>query len=252
MIWETSETAPERILLMGPAGSGKSNAVMDIAEMVKGTVHVLDTELDVYQRLNKTRQIDMDIVGVLPDDWLTMAETVKGWSKTVGKGDWVVCDSMTPTWDAVANWFAEDVLGSSLADLALATRKEQTGGEKNLKLLDGWRDYQVINKLYGSFYNDFLKCTSRGAHVLWTSEVKTIPDEAPRETRALFGKMGMMPKGQGRMSHIPHTIIAMRRTRACWEMETVKDQERGEVDGEVTNFGKQYLAGVAGWQVSAS
>ena len=186
----SNEKATERLLLMGAAGAGKSRAVLSIAGMVKGKVWVLDTELDTYDRMLKGKEeLDVETFGVLPDDWEGMKAGVKKIAEGVGKGDWVVVDSMTPTWSAVQNWFVERVFGDEMGDYFMRVREEKKEA-KSLAVLEGWVDWSVINAQYAGFVNSMLKCVGKGANLLWTAEVDVLGDADDR----MWGKAGVKPR----------------------------------------------------------
>ena len=213
---------------------------------------VLDTELDTYQRLNEDEGLEnLEITGVLPDDWEVISDTAKNWVGQVEKNDWVVVDSTSPTWNAVQDWFTREIFDAeSMAEYFMEKRKGAAAGARNLGAFDGWVDWQVINAQYTAFMNNLLKCTSRGAHLLLTAEVDKIGDGEDSDLRAMFGKVGVKPRGQKRLPHIPHSTVWMKRLSNGWTMQTVKEQgrHRDEMENvEVVNFAKQYLQGVAGW-----
>ena len=79
-----------------------------------------------------------------------------------------------------------------MSEYFMTVRKETTG--KSLQAFDGWVDWQVINAQYNQFYNDLLKCTSRGAHLVLTAEVDRLGDDESREVRAMFGRIGLKPR----------------------------------------------------------
>ena len=241
----------ERILLMGAAGSGKSNAIISIAKSIDATVHVLDTELDTYERLmwEEEHVGNLDYYGVMTDDWMAMKAWSEGIHKVVDRDDIVVVDSMTPVWSAVQQWFSDEIMGDSLDDLMLEARRELKGG--NVNPFEGWTDWSVINAQYQRFIRNLLRCNAAKAHVIVTAVLDVIQQDESKETRALFGKFGAKPRGQKRLAHFPHDILFMRQTREGWEFDTAKAQgTRAKPDNvKVVDFAKQYLMGVAGWKV---
>lgn len=247
MNWGTTERARERILLYGLPGAGKSEAVLSIARLVPHRrVFVIDTEVDVYDRLLAGTGIENVVnYGVLPDDWESQIETVRQVGQEIGEDDWFVIDSISPTWPAVTSWFVQKVFDRSIEDYFMSAREAATKGNP----LDGWRDYSVINKQYAALYNEVLKASgSKRCHVLWTAEAEEVRDDAPRDKLLLYRGVGYEPRGQKRLGHIPHTILWLRKDRSGWGWQTVKDQGRGDVEGELTDFARQYLGGMAGWR----
>lgn len=128
----------ERILTYGQPGVGKSNAILTVARKCPGnTFHVIDTEIDNYYRLLETDFIDLKNVEVYPiGEWPEIVPTLRKLHKDVARDDWVVIDSMTPTWDWVQQWFIEQVHGEDDDTYFLEVRIQKQ------KLIDNPKEIQ--------------------------------------------------------------------------------------------------------------
>lgn len=252
--------APERVLIYGVGGTGKSTAVVDLAASVKGKVWVVDTER-AFDRMTEGREtelgnldiFDVRFTAMVEDqtNWETMLAKVREIVKTMGRDDWLVIDSITPTWDDVQAWFTEKLWGDDLADYMMAARMQaEERGKKGGSAFEGFTDWPVINKQYNQLYNLILNAPG---HVLLTAETAALVDE-DKDTVVVFGSHGVKPKGQKRLPHIPHTVLLFRRRNGGrWVIDTVKDRNRDQLDGaDNTGFHRTYLQQVAGWKQEAA
>lgn len=251
--------APERILIYGVGGVGKSTAVVDLAANVSGQVYVVDTERAFDRMVEGRGELpnlhvhDVRFSAMVEDttNWEDMLRQVRLIVKDMGRDDWLVIDSVTPTWDDVQAWFTEKLWGDNLADYMMAARLQaEEAGKKGGSAFEGFTDWPVINKQYNQLYNLILNAPG---HVLLTAETAALVDE-DADTTVVFGSHGVKPKGQKRLPHIPHTVLLMRRRHGGkWVIDTVKDRNRDALAGvENDGFHRTYLGGVAGWKQEAA
>lgn len=258
LTYRTPIRARERILGYGPPGVGKSNAILTVARRCPDShFYVVDTEIDNYDRLLDTGFTDLSNVTVeSPMGWEDVMAGVRKFKAEMDVNDWLIVDSMTPTWDLVQEWYIENIFGVSDDLFFTQARAAQQSGDKGKDGdggLDGWRDWGVVNKNYFKIYREL--ATARG-HVYLTAEGDKVQEPKgkiagdDKETRNTFGTHGLKPKGQKRLGFIPHTVLLFSKTRQGeYTYTTVKDRGRTEVDdGEVTDFSKDYLVTVAGWK----
>lgn len=248
MILHPSTPPRERILTMGIAGTGKSNAILTIARRCPNDMfHILDNDFS-YDRLLATDYADLSNVTIYPmDEWADYTPLVKKLSLSMGRDDWLAIDSMTATWDAVQSWFIERVHGQDIDEYFLAVRMAKGKGDKALEALSGWMDWPVINKSYFRLYTALLNVPG---HTYITSEVQALTKEDTAETRVTFGNVGVKPKGQKRLLHMPHTALLFTKTRQGeYRMTTIKDRGRVELDAApLVDFSKDYLMRVGKWR----
>lgn len=252
----------ERILAMGGPGTGKSRAVLSIAKRINGTMHVIDND-NAYDRM-LDYQNDLTNVEVYPaQDWDTTVIAAKNIIASIERDDWLVVDILSPTWQMVQDWFSENVYGDDLASYMLRARQAvETHNEKvrennekgkdkqketrNLQPFDGFMDWSVINPQYKKF---MAMLRNAPAHVFCTAEVDPVNKQDAVDVQDLY-PMGVKPRGQKRLGHDFATILLMtKRGQGRWEMTTIKDRERRELEHEaVGDFSMNYLVRVAGWR----
>lgn len=245
---------PERILVMGVQGVGKSRGLLSVARrMPDAQFHVLDNDF-AYRRLLATEFEDVDRVGNVEvhfvDEWDDYLPLIKKLNGTLGPNDWLAVDSMTPTWDAVQGWYTEKIYGKDIDEWFLAVRKlreQNQSDKKNAAMLPGV-DWQVINKVYFKLYSTILQCPG---NVWLTAELQKVDDEHDgKEIKGLYGAYGVRPKGQKRLGHIVQTVLLMSKSRVGqYSLTTIKDRGRRELEDQpITDFAKDYLMKVAGWR----
>ena len=98
MILNSPMPVPERILLYGQPGTGKSRAALSVARILgpDQTMHVVDTDYSAsYERLLWTEFTDVaeqgniDVTVVDSDDWVGTITAVKEKAEAAEKGDWL-------------------------------------------------------------------------------------------------------------------------------------------------------------------
>ena len=130
---------PERMLIFGGEGTGKTNLVLQIARRCPDAqFYVIDTDYSAsYERMLITEFTDVAERGNVhvyvtgPDDWEAIMSAAREVRGLAGVGDWIIADSMSPTWDAVQGWFTEKVHGDTIEDYLLELRiKKQRAADK--------------------------------------------------------------------------------------------------------------------------
>lgn len=256
-------STPERILVFGSEGVGKSAKLLDVARRCPdATFHVIDNDYSQScLRLLETSYSDLGNVVPYrcdPDDWEQMIARVVELKDVVGVNDWMAVDSMTPTWSAVQGWFIEKVHGVGVENYFLdvrirkeaqreAARSSNDRESKSLGVLEGWMDWPVINKEYfRKLYNGILNIQG---HVWLTAEGATLSKEDDDDVKARFQGLGQKPSGQKRLGFVPSTVLVLKKGRVgAYTMTTVKDRGREEVeDREVGDFAVDYMKKIAGW-----
>lgn len=249
--YEPKLRSRERTLVYGPAGSGKSQACYDAAKLVNGRVWVIDNDYS-WERMMEVDpdggSIDMQLDEVYHDDWPGLMRATEDAVKEASREDMLVVDSMTPTWQAVQEHFTDEVFGQDIDAYFLEVRKQQGGG-KNLEAFDGWKDWQVINRMYSRLYRNIARFPG---HVMLTAEMDALSGGEESDVKGLFGPYRTKPRGQKRLAHTVNTVVMVTKSRAQeFNMTVVKDRGREKqeaiVNEEFADFGKDFLIGVAGW-----
>lgn len=255
---------PERILTFGTMGSGKSQGMAKIAcYMPPGIhVHVLDNDGswprilagDEFRHLTNVTVHQLDAT-----DFQSHVDIVQSLRPQLSPKDWLVCDLITPTWEAVQSWYTDTVFHQSIDEYFLAVRAQmkttkQGGDDKTLGAFEGFTDWPIVNKVYQRRWMRPL--TSVPCHVYCIAEADKVSEGGrgmtgdSKDTKALFGPYGAKPKGQKVTGHRFATVLLMKKERVGgWTMTTVKDIGRATVENlPVTNFAVDYLLKIAKWK----
>jgi len=251
---------PERFLLYGGGGAGKTEIVLNIAShLVTGKMYVLDGDYsDPYTRALETTYTDcMDIVDhiVMEDDWVPFTQQL---ADMVDNGDpevdWLVIDPCGPiTWDMVQDWYLITVYGEDVA-AHLTTLRQQHAGDNDLKAfhdeLSEHMNWPVIKKEYGRRLWNVLRRWH--GNLIITAEAKKTGSRDEDDEKMLYGPIGYKPAGERRMTHVGATNLFLDHPRqGVWRATTVKDRNRDEMDKVVIDdFGLDYLVEYAGWEMA--
>lgn len=240
----------ERVLVYGPAGAGKSQACYDVAKIVDGRVFVIDNDYSWERMMEVDPQgdsINMELDEVYHDDWSGLIAATERAVNEGGRDDLLVVDSMTPTWQAVQEHFTDEIFGKDIDAYFLEIRKQASG--KSLEAFDGWKDWQVINKMYSRLYRNIARFPG---HVMLTAEMDNLTGSEEGDVKGVFGPYRTKPRGQKRLAHTVNTVVMVTKSRAQdFAMTVVKDRGREKeeaiVNEEFTDFGADFMVGVAGW-----
>jgi len=250
MVLRPTREARERILLMGPWGSGKSYASFKIADALErgggpGHVYIVDTDFGAQVMLDSEfPHLKERVTVYLVDEWTEYMAALERINKTMTPDDWMVIDMVGPSWDLVQDYFIAKIFSKGTDEFFLEARKANSKGGA----LDGYKDWGVINKIYRSSTKHIL--SARG-HVLATSKVEAINrDSDDKEIRMTFGAWGVKPVGQKHTAHLFHTILLTGVLKPGeWTLTTVKDRGRKPLERQpVRDFVMSYLIARAGWR----
>lgn len=239
---------PERILLYGQPGTGKSRAALSIATVIgEATLFVVDTDYSAsYGRLMGTdfpNVSNVDVQVVDGDNWFQIIGAVRSAVERAESGDWVVLDSISPSWQAIQTHYIVRRHGEEFLDVFALS-----GQDAKRQTSDADMNWQAINAEYNKLYKALFLSN---AHLLVTAEAD--PVDAKRDdvkVRGLYESVGFKPRGQKTLGHTTHTVLFTGKRRSGeFTITTVKDRGRTEVEQElVSDFAKSYLMKVAGWK----
>lgn len=253
----------ERILVFGRPGAGKSYQFLKIAEFVRpAPCFVLDSD-DSYGRLLETEFRDLDNVTVYPvfeyEEWVSALKEVREEVHRLAEGcdnsarPWVCVDRAEVFWEAAQEHYVERVFGEGMGDYFLKKRIEleqmlkTKGGKDHLMVLEGDKDWQVINRMYKQSWLKLIS-PSFPAHlyvVVAAEKIEKRDEEIVHET---YGWLGARPTGQKALPFQVHTIFFFDRKRDEFRVTTVKDRGRKEFDRQkLVSLPRQYLVAKAGW-----
>lgn len=257
----------ERVLVYGHEGTGKSTDAISIAQACPNiTVWVVDND-NSYDRLIETNSVELPNIYTAgvdfaedndPYSWDGMRKSIAEAQTKMGRDDWLIVDMLSKAWDAVQEWFIEQIFQSDIDDYFLKIRMEKErlkatpkkdGGKdsKALGAFEGWMDWPVINQTYHKgMSTPLLRCPG---HLLCVAEAQKLSEDDDRGIKELYGPLGARPKGQKRSGHIMQTVIMQGRDRGGnFKLTTVKDRGRELWNGEVMeDFSRDYLEATAGW-----
>jgi hypothetical protein len=253
----------ERILEFGGAGLGKSYDFYCIALLSKITksdavFYVVDTDVSAWRMLSDPKFTGLfDADGNTPTvvvkevyDWESLLVAMGEVQQAMRPQDWLMVDMISPTWDWVQGAFTDKIFNKDLDTYFLEARKAQRSSGDKGGSFEGWKDWPVINAMYGKFTQMLLRCKG---NLYCTSEQKKInSDTTEKDTKLLFGPYGFVPVGQKRNPHLFQTILWKIASRPeVWEVTTIKDRSRSQLAGApIKDFAKDYLVKVAGWKLA--
>ena len=235
----------EKILVMGPPGTGKSYAGLMIARCFpESHFFALDTD-DAIPRMLATEFTDLKNITVYSCvDWPQYVNALVAIEKKSKPGDWLMIDLISQAWNAIQNYYVETVFNESVGDYFLRVRMEAGDNVKRLETLSGWVDWVPIK----ANYNDWLRRLKYkvSAHIYATASVRAARDADEREIKEMFAG-GKLPEGEKHLGHEFHTILSAEHLRDGWVMSTVKDRGRKPMNRQpMPNFGLGYAIAVAG------
>lgn len=245
----------ERILVFGPPGSGKSYQALKIARHVApARVYVVDSD-DAYPRLLSTEFRDLENVTVYPvASWPEWREALQDVLERIGPGEWLVVDRADMAWEAVQEYYIEQVFGEEPGDYFLQARKEfeqlvRSSPEKrpkNLVVLEGDKDWQTINRVWKQTWLKIVSPKFPGhLYIVVSSSALERRDE--QELWDEYGWIGRRPSGQKHIPYQVHTILYFVRQGSEWYVATVKDRGRRSMEREkLVSLPAQYLVRLAG------
>jgi hypothetical protein len=158
---------------------------------------------------------------------------------------WLIIDFADTTWDMVQNYYTQQVFNQGIDEFFLRARA-QNRGDKKLQPLEGWTDWQVINKIFQEMWNTITK-SGAPCHIYITA--KAVDPGGEMEVKTLYKSLKKMPGGEKRMGGRVHTVLMFSVDADGWYISTAKDRGRPIlVNHKSTKFAISYLMKVAGWQ----
>lgn len=229
----------ERILLMGPPGTGKTYGWMCIAAAnPERQFFAVDSD-DAVGRMAKKPLANVH--PVVAFEWEDMQTALDSFKPT--ENDFIVFDMYSAAWDAVQRYYSTQVFGKSVDAYFLEARQAQKKGSP----FDGRTDWSVINRIYNAMAMKLLRSP---ANLILVTPVEAISaDEKDGGILSTFGAYGVKPRAQKHTAHLVHTVLLLGKTRTGeYTMTTIKDRGRKELEkAKVTNLYKDYMIPIAGW-----
>mgnify|MGYP001584553889 CR=1 FL=1 len=270
----------ERIIVTGGPGSGKSYTWLTIATLFpKRTFHVLDLDLGTIRVWSKNFPQVSNVHYYTCTDWFSKVERLDNFSsnsslrlsrggvascfdmiaKNAKQGDWVVIETLAALWNMAQASYIAQVFKQDIGEYFLAQRLELKSNAKSLKALKGWIDWPVVNKLHNDdlIVPIFYKLP---VHVFATTTYGILSKESEEEEdiKSFYGNEKIRLEGQ---KHNPYRAQSMffqyhfdelskdgkSKTTTFYIDTFLKDRARPFWrKHELTDFGLEYLVGVAG------
>jgi hypothetical protein len=250
-MFQSPDPWPERLLVFGDAGTGKSYISLCIAKHMP-EVKVRIAEVDWTSSAERLMTLpefkglkNVEIEMAYPDQWDRHVELGKWLHGEAKPGDWSVFDSLTHTWPSVQEWFIDKFFGTDPDAYWVKLRADSKNAKANG--FDGWQDWPYIKKQHDILYRMIAKNPS---HVLLTAEQAQVMDEDKKDDRQTFAAVGYRPAGRKQMAHLPAMVgMLTRQHDGSRQLTTVKERGRELVTRlPMMDFFEDYLVGVAGWK----
>jgi len=256
---------PERILMMGAPGSGKTYQWMKTAQLLKPTgakFRVIDTDAAIPFMLD-TQFPDLkvenggNVIVLSAYDWPHYREALQKLLKDSKPNDWGVVDMIDNAWSTVQSYFVGEVFQKDIGDYFLEIRKSIEAAKKRSRsimqdAMKGWVDWPVVNKLYEDWILPLVH--QETFHLYATTKAQPVTNEDDPAIKLVFGENGIRPSGQKHLGHQMHSIfLLLWDGKSGWFITTVKDRSgRQYFDRDVLlSFPKQYLIMKAGFKIPA-
>jgi len=244
---------PERILLYGGPGTGKTTSWLDIAKFyhltnTPGTFYILDTDSTTTRMVQSSYSDLTNLVIKEAFDWPEYRQYSQEFYRASKSTDWIIIDQISSAWTTLQRYFTDEVFHQQMGDYFMQIRKAMAAGDKQLRAFEGWTDWQVINAMYLDFIQPLIlrpRC-----NLLTTAIAEAVNDDKDeKSSKALFGTFGFKPGGQKHLGYQFHTVLLLSYDPVHkWTMQTPKDRERTLLSGASNaSFTRDYLMKVAGW-----
>jgi len=256
----------ERLLIYGTGGVGKTDAALSIAaNIAEGHMFVVDNDYSyAYQRALETDYVDAA-------DRVTVFECNADWEAVIGalasaveagladgeeaaRDNWLVLDSISPTWEFVQTYITEQITGASSAEFLTQLRKESESLEAMNRTLVDQVPWNIVKKEYAQ--NIYIPLRNWPGHWIITAEAKKLGRKENAEIVEWYQHLGVQPQGESRIHHVSATTLLLHRgKRDEYRLTTVKDRNReDQEDMEIPDsghggFAMSYLRDVAGWKL---
>ena len=250
----------EKILLMGPPGSGKSHQAVKVVKLLEDynvPVFIIDLEDKMGAMLEAMGAMPKNLLLYKAFEWTEeeakdsdggLLEVMTSIEKESNPGDWIIVDRVDLTWNMVQRWFVREKFKMDLASKMVEKSKSMTKGSMFMPVFDQG-SWQVINENYEGFIHRLLY-RSR-CNILVTTGIKGADQSSPVD---IYGNLGVLPRGQKEIGHQPHSVFLLgmrseydantRKYNLTWNITTGKDLPgRDYFDKEeLDDFAIEYLA----------
>lgn len=248
---------PERILLFGGGGVGKTHTVLNIASHLhEGEMWVMDGDYSG----SYIRAIDNDFpemegrvhVEVIPPDWADYIETLERLVKEADPAaDWIAIDPHSSSWEWAQDYVLEQMYGDDMLPALIELKKTFAGDARGYSAAKAnMMNWDLVKKEYNRVWRAIQRWGGNMVLVCEAREIGSRDTARDEELKMLYGPLGVRPGGNQANRHAMSTNLYLDHPKpGVWRATTIKDRNRDEMDRmEIEDFGMDYLAGVAGWE----
>lgn len=252
----------ERQLLLGGGGAGKTTAALSqIQSAAVGEMWVVEN--DYSSAWDRAIELDFpDVedrvhVSLVAPEWEDVASAIERVvaDKAANQPDnWLVIDSISPSWEYVQSWYTEKAYGADIGTFMANLRHECANNKEYAAALNEAMNWSAIKKEYARIYRA-IQAGSWNGHLILTAEAKSMAGERNAEVSKIYGSVGMKPVGEGRLHHVTSSTFFMQETASGYKFSTCKDRNRTKVQNERVEaladggFAMSYLREIAGWGI---
>lgn len=241
---------PERLLLFGQAGTGKSKSCHAIAAKLAATgspnkMWVLDTDYS-WQRFLAAEGNPGNVILREVADWSAYVKGIQEALQQAMPGDWVVIDHIGVAWEMAQDSYITQAYGRDPVEFLLDAKKNMKKNAGMGAALSGMGDWPFIKRMYRSVMQDLLYQSKMNVIGVTTSE-KIWETDAP-DKMATYNRLGGKPGGEKHLDYGFHSVVLCGQSANQWWFTVAKDRGRQLVERiPVTDFAVDYLVNVAGW-----
>lgn len=229
-----ASAAPERMMLWGLAGSGKSSAAFSIARKFAATntparVHLIDTDNAFYDMIDEYPEAEGIVLPLFVDqseegqEWNELEDAINKALKDADatRGDWIVVDRAEPSWEWIQDHWARKAKKQSIDELRAEGRdKVASGKDKNLRAgMSGFEWGEVKTK----FRKPYNRLMVSGCNIIITTgltKISQYTDTTGEKSDAVGGLPWGPAGGAGSM-----LLLHMVRDGICLRCTNIKKGE---------------------------
>lgn len=270
---------PEKIMVVGGGGTGKTKGLMDIVKsclFTGQTAYLIDNEQAIpvhmeamgigareewvwvdgkWERDEEWEDPDSPIVRYFCQEWLDHRDAIRSACETATRGDWIGVDTISQPWEAVQAWYVEQITGGDeFADWLVKNRVGQIEAGKGNDggagaMLGEWK---LINAQWKDFVLNPIVKTH--AHVYLAAHSKSINTERDSpDVKSFWKGLGFKADCQKSVPRLVRTVLGFEENRGVgggFIVTSAKDWERDLLHREKINtVPTTYLMGPAGWKM---
>lgn len=255
---------PERILVYGIHGSGKTNMWLQIAAASDPdvTFHTIDTDNGVVRSMSRDFAHLTNVSVTTVQGFYDYVTWAKELDKIIKPGDWIVPDMASTAYNAAADFYLQRKYGKTRQEIEFEHEMEKM---LNAEVKAGAPaiapdDWVMIRNLFLNWWEGMVVkglSVKHGAHIFATAEAKQVMEhyEAKNPDQTIlrdYKDLKFKPDGHKSLAHRVHTVAMTNRTGNGTETDNfwfipVKDRQRDMSNLIVGNFVDDYLVGRAGW-----